>query len=227
MKRHFLRRLMKYEPHFPKYWGSGVTAWYRCSHHSCSTSEIWWKSTQSVPAELFSEDIWQDVSSAAEEDFQFVMVVFSSSTLSQQLSWRGGRLSRELQVLKHLCRQETRLNKLSWFIFLLLPLLSTYATGAASCRQLQCCFIGFFGFLLFSQQLLFKVSTETSEHVCMQCYINAVWTELWVICIPIFLFDRGSTQNYPSLQPCSWQRSVLCPEQPTINSLLCFKYKSI
>lgn len=85
----------------------------------------------------------------------------------------------------------------------------------------------FFGFLLFWQQLLFKVSTETSEHVCMQCYINAVWTELCVICIPIFLFDRGSTQNYPSLQPCSWQRSVLCPEQPTINSLLCFKYKSI
>lgn len=35
-RRHFLRSFMKYEPHFPKYWGSGVTDLTAASNHSCS-----------------------------------------------------------------------------------------------------------------------------------------------------------------------------------------------
>lgn len=143
-----------------------------CSHHSYNT----WSDSDEYPT-LFasSSDFWGNLQKlsvlveaqgkAAAARLQFVMMVFFSSALSQQLSWRGKRL----QVLKHLCWQESTQNKLLWLsVFWLLPIFLKFIWWEQPA-------VSSFGVaLLFSYSSCFDNSCSRGfEHGFRQCYINA------------------------------------------------------
>lgn len=88
----------------PKYWGSVVTDWCQAAHSSCWAPELRRISRRCDAVGLLSAEMWIPRMVPSAGSFWG----FSETSVLKSLS-------RELQVLKHSCEPEARVNTLSCF----------------------------------------------------------------------------------------------------------------